>query len=288
MSEPRGGCEVVLTRAGEHSILDHLTGEVMHPVGRVESDSLYVVPARLSERLTLPDSEPLVLLDVGLGMASNALAAFRAAHQLPNRSRQLEIVSVDHSLEPLALALAAEHVDAFGLTGRAGEAARWLLRSHAEPLRASTPHRPEAAYRDGRVTWSLLLSDLADALAGLSADSVDVVFWDIYSPRSLPHFWTEATFRALCRVCRHGATVHTYSGALGVRAAMLLGGFAVGLGPSSGGKQRHTTIAATDLGDLERPLGKDWLARLQQGRASQALELADKQYDQIAALPQFS
>jgi tRNA U34 5-methylaminomethyl-2-thiouridine-forming methyltransferase MnmC len=288
MSESRGGCEVVVTRAGEHSILDHLTGEVMHPVGRVESDSLYVAPSNLSARLMVPVSEPLVLLDVGLGMASNALAAFRVAHRLPSSARKLEIVSIDHSLEPLALALAPEHADAFGLTGSAGDAARWLLRSHAGPALASTLHRPEATYRDPRVTWSLLLSDLAEALASLSADSVDVVFWDIYSPRSLPQFWTEATFGALCRVCRHGATVHTYSGALAVRAAMLLGGFAVGLGPSSGGKQRHTTIAASDLCDLERPLGKAWLARLQQARVSQTVELSDSQYDRLAALPQFA
>jgi tRNA U34 5-methylaminomethyl-2-thiouridine-forming methyltransferase MnmC len=274
MGESRGGCEVVVTRAGEHSILDHLTGEVMHPAGRVESDSLYVAPSRLSARLMVPVSEPLVLLDVGLGMASNALAAFRVAHQLASGARKLEIVSVDHSLEPLKLALAPEHADAFGLAGSAGEAARSLLR------------RPDLAYHDARVSWRLCLSDLADALPSLSADSVDVVFWDIYSPRSLPHFWTEATFRALRRVCRHGATVHTYSGALGVRAAMLLGGFAVGLGPSSGGKQRHTSIAATALVDLEQPLGKGWLARLQQGRASGALALSDSQYDQLAALPQ--
>jgi len=272
----RAGCAVVVTRAGEHSILDHLTGEVMHPVGRVESDSLYVVPSLLAARLGLPASEPLVLLDVGLGMASNALAAFRVAHQLPSDARKLAIVSVDHSLEPLALALVTEHADSFGLTGLAGEAARVLL------------SRPDVGYQDARVTWSLCLSDLAAALDSLSPDSVDVVFWDIYSPRSLPQFWTEATFCALRRVCRHGATVHTYSGALGVRAAMLLGGFAVGLGPSSGGKQRHTTIAAVDLADLDQPLGKDWLRRLQQGRTSKAVELSDTQFDTIAALPQFA
>jgi len=269
------GCEVVVTRAGEHSILDHLTGEVMHPVGRVESDTLYVAPSRLAARLLEPTGTPLVLLDVGLGMASNALAAFRAAHQLPPAARPLEIVSVDHSLLPLALALSDEHAAAFGLTGPAGEAARQVLAS------------PESPYRDARVTWHLCLSDLATALEQQPSAAFDVVFWDIYSPRSLPQFWTEHSFRALRRVCRSGATVHTYSGALGVRAAMLLGGFAVGLGPSSGGKQRHTTIAAADLRDLERPLGKEWLARLQSARARGEVTVSDSDYARIAGLPQF-
>lgn len=270
------GCEVVVTRAGEHSILDHQTGEVMHPVGRVESDTLYVAPSRLGARLAEPVAGPLVLLDVGLGMASNALAAFRVAHQLPATSRPLEIVSVDHSLSPLALALSDQHVAAFGLTGSARAAAQHVLAN------------PECPYRDARVTWRLCLSDLATALERQPAAAFDVVFWDIYSPRSLPHFWTADSFSALRRVCRAGATVHTYSGALGVRAAMLRGGFAVGLGPSSGGKQRHTTIAAVDLSSLERPLRKDWLARLSAGRAAGAVVLSDADFDAIAALPQFA
>lgn len=275
-SAPVGvGCEVVVTRAGEHSILDHLTGEVMHPVGRVESDTLYVAPSRLAARLAEPTRTPLVLLDVGLGMASNALAAFRVAHQLPPSARPLEIVSVDHSLAPLALALSEEHAAAFGLTGPAGEAARQVL---------AHPQRP---YRDARVTWCLCLSDLATALEQQPAAAFDVVFWDIYSPRSLPQFWTEPSFRALRRVCRSGATVHTYSGALGVRAAMLLGGFVVGLGPSSGGKQRHTTIAAVDLSDLARPLGKEWLARLQSARERGELTVSEPDYARLAGLPQF-
>jgi tRNA U34 5-methylaminomethyl-2-thiouridine-forming methyltransferase MnmC len=269
------GCAVVVTRAGEHSILDHLTGEVMHPVGRVESDTLYVAPARLAERLCAPGPTPLVLLDVGLGMASNALAALRVAHQLPLSARPLEIVSVDHSLQPLALALSDEHAESFGLTGLAAEAARSLL-TH-----------PERPYRDARVTWRLHLSDLASALASEAADAFDVVFWDIYSPRSLPQFWTEQSFRALRRVCRAGATVHTYSGALAVRTAMLLAGFAVGLGPSSGGKQRHTTIGAVDLADLERPLGKEWLTRVAAARGRAEIELSDADYQRLVQLPQF-
>jgi len=271
--------EIVRTHAGEQSILDRQTGEVMHPVGRSESDSLYVVPSRLAERLTTSSHEqgaPLVLLDVGLGAASNAGAAIRVAEALPEPTRKLSIVSIDHSLEPLALALAPEHAAAFGLTGAVGEAARRLLQ------------RPDEVVHTGRVSWSLRREDLAAALAALPADSVDIVFWDVYSPRSLPAFWREPSFRALRRVCRSGATVHTYSGALGVRAAMLLGGFAVGLGPSSGGKQRHTTIAAGCLQDLARPLGREWLARLVASRQSLPDGLSDQDLARITSLPQFA
>lgn len=269
------GCELVTTRMGQQSILDHQTGEVMHPVGRIEAESLYVTPSRLAERLATPHREPLVLLDVGLGAASNAIAAWRVSEALPAAARALEIISVDHSLAPLALALQPEQATAFGLDGRAGEAARSLL------------EHPDRGYESSRTRWRLLLQDLTVALEGLSAESVDVVFWDIYSPRTLPHFWTEQSLHLLRRACRAGATVHTYSGALHVRAAMLLAGFAVGLGPSSGGKQRHTTIAASDLSSLEAPLGADWLGRLQAARLAGSLSMEDAAVDRLFRLPQF-
>ena len=59
--------------------------EVMHPVigPLVEADALYVVPSRLAARLAQTSeadpTAPLVLLDVGLGAGSNAVAAWRVS-----------------------------------------------------------------------------------------------------------------------------------------------------------------------------------------------------------------
>ncbi len=52
----------------------------MHPVvgPLVEAERLYVGPSRLRERLVDGAKDPLVLLDVGLGAGSNAIAAWRA------------------------------------------------------------------------------------------------------------------------------------------------------------------------------------------------------------------
>ena len=49
----------------------------------------------------------LVLLDVGLGAASNAIAAWRVSEALPRASRRLEIVSFDHDLDALEARAAA-------------------------------------------------------------------------------------------------------------------------------------------------------------------------------------
>ncbi len=48
-----------------------------------EARSLYVEQSRLIGRLQLPDSEPLVVWDVGLGAAANAMAAIRAVEMVP-------------------------------------------------------------------------------------------------------------------------------------------------------------------------------------------------------------
>ena len=73
-----GDFEIVVTRGGARAVRDRATGEVMHPVigPRAEAESLYVAASRLRERLHDSDSSALVLLDVGLGGGSNAIAAW--------------------------------------------------------------------------------------------------------------------------------------------------------------------------------------------------------------------
>jgi queuine tRNA-ribosyltransferase len=270
-----GGFEVVDTRGGARAMLDRAVGEVMHPVvgPRVESERLYVAPARLRERLAQTDSQPLVLLDVGLGAGSNAVAAWRVSEALPQSSRRLEIVSFEYRLESLRLALAPEHRAAFDLEGSAGDAAEELLRSH----------RHESA----RTTWRLSAGDVVTRLADEPSASADIVFWDMYSPRVDPASWSVAAFRELRRVCRAGATVHTYTGATANRSALLLAGFAVGFGEGSGAKQKHTTIAAACLGDLERPLDARWLDRLSRSSAPFPADAPVDALARISALAQF-
>jgi hypothetical protein len=68
---------------------------------------------------------------------------------------------------------------------------------------------------------------------------------------------------------------------------MLLAGFAVGLGPSSGAKQKHSTIAATELRDLAQPLDRKWLERLRNASAALPSDAPSDALERIAALPQF-
>jgi tRNA U34 5-methylaminomethyl-2-thiouridine-forming methyltransferase MnmC len=268
------GCEVVLTRSGARAMLDHASGEVMHPIGGplAEAARLYVGPSRLEQRLSEPVREPLVLLDVGLGAGTLAAAALRVRLGLPAGLRRLQLVSFERDLAALRLALRPEHESAFGWDGPAGEAARALASS--------------GRHEGATVSWSLRQGDILEQLAREPAASADLAFWDPFSPEANPELWTLAAFAALRRVCRAGATVHTYSGATRVRSALLLAGFAVGIGDKiADGK--YATVAALTPGALGQPLDRRWLERLSRSSAPFPSDAPPAAFERIRASAQF-
>jgi queuine tRNA-ribosyltransferase len=256
-----GSCEVVTLRNGLRAIRHHESGEVMHCGAgpAVESQELYVAPSRLEARLE-EGGAPLVLLDVGLGAASNALAAWRLSESLPNSARRLEVVSFDHDLDALRLALLPENAGAFGLEEPAARAAATALLAHGH-------------HETARTSWRLAFGDFLVALAAEPDASADIVYWDMFSRGKNPALWTVAAFGALRRVCRAGATLHTYSAATSTRSGLLLGGFAVGVGERTGDKEQ-TTIAAVSADDLAHPLDARWLTRLARSSAAFPIDVA--------------
>jgi queuine tRNA-ribosyltransferase len=234
--------EVVRTKTGALALRSLEVNEVMHPgVGPlVEAEQLYVRQSRLRERLA---QGPLVVFDVGMGAGSNALAARRAALETPS-DVALNLISFERDLDALTVALGEP--EAFGLQGEPGEAARALLSN--------------GRHQHQRVFWQLRHGDLLQTLAAESLRA-DIVFWDPYSPKANPDLWTVAAFTAIRRVAGPCCTLFTYSASTTVRLALLLAGWAVGVGEAIGEKA-HTTAAAVTIDDLVRPLDRAWLKRL--------------------------
>ncbi|RKG92218.1 methyltransferase [Corallococcus sp. CA053C] len=252
MSEPTpprdGDFELVTLRNGHRAVRHLGHGEVMHPaVGPwQEALRLYVDQPALADRLRKP-GPPLVIHDVGLGAATNAVAALTRARELgPERARDLHIVSFEVDLAPLRLALA----DAEGFP-------------FLQPFRAAA----EALMRDGAwsepgIQWTLKLGDAVPYLDG-ELPVADLVFFDPFSPASNPEMWTESVLTRVRRHCREdgeGALLLTYSAATPTRVTLLLAGFFVGAGVSTGAKG-ETTVASTRFESLTSPLGARWLER---------------------------
>jgi queuine tRNA-ribosyltransferase len=254
---------------------DRETGELMHPVvgPLVEAEKLYVEASRLEARLGEGPPEPLVLLDVGLGAGSNAIAAWKVSERMPATARRLQMISFDRTTSALELALSDAHAAAFGFDGGALRAARTLL--------------SDGRCETSRTSWRLEAGELPSTLARVEDRPADVVFWDPFSPRATPALWTVAAFAALRRVCGPGATVHTYSAATATRSALLLAGFAVGVGDVSGAS-KQSTQAAVDVDALARPLDRRWLDRLARSSAAFPADAPADALARIAALPQFS
>ena len=268
--------ELVTLANGARAVRHTGHGEVMHPaVGPwVEAREVYVRQSRLEEVLCVP-GPPLVLLDVGLGAGTNAVAALTAAAALgARRRRAMHVWSIDHARDPLRLALADDAGFPFLVPWRA-QAEALLSRGEADG--------------DG-YQWRLVLGDLKQVLARQQTPAAEVVFFDPFSPAANPTLWTEETLTALRSRCAADASVFTYSASTATRVSFLLAGFFVGAGVATGSKG-ETTVAATSLSRLASPLGARWRERWERSsrRAPHgAAELTPDVEARIRNHPQFA
>jgi len=243
--EREGDFELVTLRGGAHAVRHLGHGEVMHPGGGPweEARRLYAEQLDVRARAALPGAEPLRVLDVGLGAATNAVAVLAAAAGGP---RPLELHSLEKDLSPLRLAL------------RAGDAFPFL-----EPWRPALRALLDAGeWSSGSTRWRLLAGDARETLTRVPPDQ-ELVLFDPFSPRANPSLWTPSFLsrvRERCRTAGPGALLATYSAATPTRVSLLLAGFFAGAGAATGGK-RETTVAATRKEALASPLGERWLQR---------------------------
>ena len=263
----RGRYEVVVKEELGY-IRDTVSGEVMHLGGApsLEAQSLYVEQSRLLERLSsraeaslaytpladappaVSSAQPLVVWDVGLGAAANAMAAILAVENLGTAvARPLMLVSFENDLDSLKLAL--DHPGWF--THLRHAAPRALLRDS----RWNSSTSP--------IAWLLLNGDFA--VRKFEAPPPDIIFFDPFSFKTDSALWTLSAFRELAKACKDKpAELFTYTYSTSVRAAMLAAGFYVAKGRATGPKG-ETTIglsarAAAAVHGREL-LGQEWLAK---------------------------
>ena len=275
----RGRYEVIV-RDGVGFIREMTSGEVMH-VGSdpaEEARSLYVEQSRLVARLQAPEEQPLVVWDVGLGAAGNAMASILAveATQGAGAARRLRLVSFENDLDALKLAL--DHT-------------RWFKHlRHAAPRALLSDHH--WANSGSNIDWLLLCGDFA--LRKFEAPPPDIIFFDPFSFRTDAALWTLPAFRELSRLCRDkAAELFTYTYSTSVRAAMLAAGFYVAKGRGTGRKV-ETTICLSPRAAAQphghQLLGAEWLDKWRRSDAQTPCgSLADEAswHDAVIQHPQF-
>jgi queuine tRNA-ribosyltransferase len=274
----RGRYEVVV-KDDVGYIRDTVSGEVMHPGSdpAQEAQSLYVDQSRLLKRLESGSEEPLVVWDVGLGAAANAMAAILAVENAgPAAARPLKLVSFENDLDSLKLAL-----------------------DHPGWFRHLRHAAPQALLRDNRwnslaspIEWLLLNGDFA--LRKFDAPPPDIVFFDPFSFKTDSAMWTLNAFRELARAFEDKHTeLYTYTYSTSVRAAMLAAGFYVAKGRATGLKG-ETTVGlsprAAAAAHGRELLGQEWLTKWRRSDAQVpfgSTEQEDSWRQAVLGHPQF-
>ena len=268
-----GDYEIHASGQGFSSIRQISSGEIMHSVNAPgdEANKLYVEQSSLAARLFKQEVErdELVIWDVGLGAASNAMAAIQCferccAERSEKALRPLQLVSFERDLD--ALILAAKYPGCFphlrhGAPSRILESGKW---EHNSKL----------------LQWELLKGDFADLIE--SAKIPDIIFYDPFSYKTDRSLWSVEIFSRILRRCLpKPAELYTYSGSTAVRVALLAAGFFVAQGVGTGPKT-DTTIAFTRASGAKdhprspRLLGQPWLARWRRSGAKFPAMLGDE------------
>ncbi len=264
--EPRkshslGDYEVHIAREGFASIRQISSGEIMHlrTPPMEEARSLYVEQSNLAARFRSSETEPLVIWDVGLGAAANAVAAIECYELEASLApvRPLRLVSFENNLDSLRLAL--RHTDIFSYLNRTGPAAI-LERGSWE------------SQHPARLGWQLVLGDFLQTVVQ-APSAPDLIYYDMFSSRTHGNQWTIEIFRRLFAACEERPVeLFTYSHSTAVRTALLAAGFFVARGRPAG-MQEETTIALTPAA-LTSPfargyqlLASEWISRWHRSRA---------------------
>jgi tRNA U34 5-methylaminomethyl-2-thiouridine-forming methyltransferase MnmC len=249
-NDPLSGFEVLAHANGTRTLVDRENGQAMHSrIGpEAEANRVYADRARIEERLIADDST-VVLYDVGMGIGANVLAVLERIREARQARGALKIYSFETKTDGLRLALA--QVEDFPMLAPWKNELRGLLETGESRTRIG----------EVEIDWKLVVGDFYSAILA-PIPPPDFVFFDFYSPKVVPELWSREKFEVLRRkIGDRDARLYTYSAATPVRLHLLLAGFFVGEGISTGVKN-ETTIAATRLESLERPLSRSWLTKL--------------------------
>jgi len=286
-----GNYEVHRAPEGFASIRQISSGEIMHSrtPPMQEAHRLYIEQSDLAARLQPSAGEaaesmaPLVIWDVGLGAAANAMAAILCYEDrsVAGPLRPLEIVSFENDLDPLRLAFLHNREFTYlrhGAIGGILSEGKW-----------QSPRHPA-------LRWTLLRGDFLDRIEHAPAPP-DVIFFDMFSSKTDANLWTLGVFRKIFAACQGRAVeLFTYTCSTPIRAALLAAGFHVARGNSTVDKT-DTTIALTPASVQARParrhelLGGEWMAKWTRSSAKFPMDVSPDEHaafeNVIRSHPQF-
>lgn len=237
-----GAFEIAVSQKGHSSVRHSESREIMHSVNPPddEAKSLYVDQPDLSSLLRNGNG-PLVVWDVGLGAAHNAMAAIRCWESMDGPLRPLTVVSFETDCDALRLTMSNRQT-----FPHIRHPAPGALLKHGTWIDGT-----------GDLRWQLIPGDFLDTLN--QAPAPELVLFDPFSSKTNPALWSVSAFSKIYRaVDGLSAMLITYANATAVRAALLTAGFHVAEGVASGPKA-STTLAVTEPWRQHHSTPLNWL-----------------------------
>lgn len=241
------GFEIITLKSGIKTLRDLDSQEIFHPgIGPMEEARiLHVDQQRIKERASKPGK--LIIWDVGLGAAANAIAALDA---LIGCESDVELHSFDIVKAPTEFALThAADLD--------------YVQSYATQL-SDLLNKGEVKISD-RIKWFYHLGQFKELM--YEAPPADAVFYDPYSSKSNQELWTLDHLKRFRTRLNEKATITNYSASSAVRVTWLLADFYVGAGIGVG-KKVETHFTSPTSGIVPNPLGREWLEKMQRSQSS--------------------
>ena len=233
----KGAYAVHMAAAGFASIRHVASGETMHartpPMD--EARSLYVEQSGLRERLLLGDgadpaaAEPLVVWDVGLGAAANAMAAIGCYEGAAASAGGVAPGGWAGCAASEASESSASRPTSTPSGWRCSNHRHFPYLRHGGPATLLATGEWTSRTHAG-LEWRLLAGDFAETMAR-APSAPDLIYYDLFSGTTHPEAWTLSTFERLHVACAGRAVeLFTYTASTAARVAMLGAGFWVAEG----------------------------------------------------------
>lgn len=209
----------VKTGDGSYTFMNPEFEEVYHSVSGAEEEAVrkYAEPTKVAE--IAKQNGEVRILDVCFGIGYNSAAAIDAVLKA-NPDCKIKIVGLEkddtlpEKLSDLEPGFSNYHI---------------------------IKKIEDGNYRSDNVDITILYGDAAEKIEEVKGE-FDVCFLDPFSPRKLPHLWTEGFFKDIASKLKKNALLATFSCATHVRINLVRAGFEVEDGPCVG-RRAPSTVA---------------------------------------------
>ncbi len=267
-----GNYEISFSKDKYARIKQKSSGEIMHPISdpNEEVHKIYIEQSRFAEKIRTDfNQDSLVIWDVGLGAAHNAMAAIHTYEKIFKnnfeKTRSVEMISFENDIDSLKLSL--------------------YNPGYFSHIRHAAPNEllKNNSWSKNGFKWRLKVGNFLEEF--INEKIPDVIFYDPFSFKTDTELWTLDTFQKLAHFCKGKRRVelYTYSNSTGVRAALLGAGFSVAKGIATGPKS-ETTIAILGELESEKLLDKEWFKKWDISSSKFPYGLNKGYYDQFESL----